>query len=685
MPQNLTVSLAELSDASLVNLVRDGNDAAYSVLWERHRQAAQTAARGISSHDPEDMAQEAFARILQAIHNGAGPTEGFRPYLYATLRTISMAWSVKDPSMFSLDEQIDSLQDGTNLADVSADRSMTVRAFTALPKEWRTVLWYTEVEGMTPAEVAPILGMTAGAVAALSFRARSGLRESWLQTHNATASPDAPADCQWAQRHFASYLRDSISARRAERLQNHLVDCFPCSASFAELSEVNGSLRGLLLPLFLGVPATALYESGLLLVPTLGAAVVSPTVPLAPFPTAFQWIEANKTAAAGIAVGAVAVAAVGIAFAVTASSGSEAQAEPAASQSVITSQPPSAGATGQPGITATPSIPETENPEEIKDLEPAEALTPQPNPHREVGALSPVPGPTAPKPAVPSRSPSPLESTPASVKPAEPRPSVEPTPDPTDPVEPIEPTPDPTETVNPVEPVPDPTEPPEVVVPDVADLVVEPVVHRQELMPRVLGTGEPGAFVQALRDGAVIGQTLIADSGQWNLDIPSVEVPSPQTTLQFEIRQVVTNDDGQQTVSPSTPLLNSDGSMSFIVQAPSWSHISKNPITAAGSSNAVNPGGTISVRRGVQSDGIYFYFVGDPGTKIRVHINGEPTGALTPHPGGSLLERKWSQDWEASHAGPQRIELSYTDGEGPHSDGERRGPHVAFEFALEVQ
>lgn len=673
MPQNLTVSLAELSDASLVNLVRDGNDRAYSVLWERHRQAAQTAARGIAKHDPEDMAQEAFARILQAIRNGAGPTEGFRPYLYATLRTISMAWSVKDPSMFSLDEQIDSLQDGTNLADVSADRSMTVRAFTALPKEWRTVLWYTEVEGMTPAEVAPILGMTAGSVAALSFRARNGLRESWLQTHNAIASPEAPDDCQWAHRHFASYLRDSISARRAERLQNHLVDCFPCSTSFAELSEVNGSLRGLLLPLFLGVPAAVLHKSGLILAPTLGTALVGPAVPLAPFPATLQWIEGNKPAAIGAAVGVVAVVAVGIAFAVTASSGSEPPADAGASQSVAAPQASPAGPSGQSGTAATSPSPQTEEPEAFQSQEAAETQTPQPNTIRE-----PVAEPTtAPPPVpVPSASPSPPllpgVSMPGFIEPTTPTPSPSVAP----PLESTpEPTPEPTETVNPVEPPPDPTEPPEVVVPEVADLIAEPVVHTQELMPRVLGTGEPGAVVQALRDGAVIGQTLIMDSGQWNLDIPSVEVTSPQTTLQFEMRQVVTNNEGQETVSPSTPLLNSDGSTGFAVKAPSWSHISKSPNVALGAPNAVSSGGTISVRSG-QSDGIYFYFAGDPGTRIRVHINGTPTNTL--HPGGSLLERRWSQDWDASHAGPQRIELSY-------SDGERRGAHVAFEFALEVQ
>lgn len=389
----------------------------------------------------------------------------------------------------------------------------------------------------------------------------------------------------------------------------------------------------------------------LLVAPALGVALAGPTVPVAPHPGALQWIEAHKPAAIGAAVGVAAVVAVGIAFAVTASSGSEPPAEAGASQSVVAPQASPAGPSGQSGTVATSPSPQTEEPV----AEPTTAPPPVPVPS---ASPSPplLPGVSMPgfiEPTTPTPSPSvapPLESTP-------------------------EPTPEPTETVNPVEPPPDPTEPPEVVVPEVADLIAEPVVHTQELMPRAVGTGEPGAVVQTLRDGAIIGQALIADSGQWNLDIPSVEVMSPQTMLEFEIRQVVTNDEGQETVSPSTPLLNSDGSTGFMVKAPSWSHISKNPNVAPGSPNAVTTGGTISVRSG-PSDGIHFYFVGDPGTKIRVHINGTPTNTL--HPGGSLLERTWSKNWEASHAGPQRIELSY-------SDGERRGPHVAFEFALEVQ
>ena len=58
---------------------------------------------------------------------------------------------------------------------------MIARAFASLPERWQAVLWHTEIEGARPADVAPLLGLTANGVAALAYRAREGLRQAYLQ------------------------------------------------------------------------------------------------------------------------------------------------------------------------------------------------------------------------------------------------------------------------------------------------------------------------------------------------------------------------------------------------------------------------------------------------------------------------------------------------------------------------
>jgi choice-of-anchor C domain-containing protein len=129
------------------------------------------------------------------------------------------------------------------------------RAFTALPERWRTVLWHTEVEGESPAQVAPLLGLSANGVAALAYRAREGLRTAYIQAHLSTA--EVEKQCRACASKLASYLRDSVSPRARRRIEEHLDGCDRCRLLLAELSEVSSSLRGVLAPIVLGPSASA--------------------------------------------------------------------------------------------------------------------------------------------------------------------------------------------------------------------------------------------------------------------------------------------------------------------------------------------------------------------------------------------------------------------------------------------
>jgi RNA polymerase sigma factor (sigma-70 family) len=75
------------SDRELLEAVREGDDEAYAQLWRRHHPAALRAARQFDhSTEAEDIAAEAFARVLNAVRQGNGPHEAFRAYL---LRAVS--------------------------------------------------------------------------------------------------------------------------------------------------------------------------------------------------------------------------------------------------------------------------------------------------------------------------------------------------------------------------------------------------------------------------------------------------------------------------------------------------------------------------------------------------------------------------------------------------------------------
>jgi RNA polymerase sigma factor (sigma-70 family) len=292
--QNSTLTT---SDAELIEHARSGDTRAFGELWRRHyRSAARVARQYTSSIDADDLVSEAYARIYQRVLAGGGPTGAFRPYLYTTIRNLASSWGAA-----SRDIQVDMIEDyeDDRIPDDPAawalDRTLTARAFRSLPERWQTVLWYTEVEGMDPHEVAPLMGMTANSVAALSYRAREGLRKAWLQAHVSDAV--AEGECQWALSRLGEHARDSLSNRDRERLTAHLAGCAKCTIVSEEVDEVGSHLAMVMLPLLLG---GVVGGSLLATLSQPSSALAASQVPIPAVPVAFETVAGGGVLAAPI-------------------------------------------------------------------------------------------------------------------------------------------------------------------------------------------------------------------------------------------------------------------------------------------------------------------------------------------------------------------------------------------------
>ncbi|WP_309854837.1 sigma-70 family RNA polymerase sigma factor [Leifsonia sp. 1010] len=258
--ENETVS--DRSDTDLVESARAGDDDAFAELWLRHASAGRTVARSFSTEDPDDVVAEAYARILKAVRDGRGPSAGFRPYLFTTIRNVAAAWGGARRDVPIEDATTIEDPETTEAASMDAlDRSLTARAFRSLPQRWQEVLWYSEVEGMSPATVAPLLGLTPNGTAALAYRAREGLRQAWIQAH-ISASPEG-SDCRWTTERLGAYSRGALGKRETARLERHLTECAKCSIVAAEAQNVGSRLTLVLLPLLLGVGGAAAYAASL--------------------------------------------------------------------------------------------------------------------------------------------------------------------------------------------------------------------------------------------------------------------------------------------------------------------------------------------------------------------------------------------------------------------------------------
>ena len=288
------------SDADLLAVLRgrpadQASTLAFAALYDRHRDAARGLARQLarSPADADDLVSAAFARLLEILRAGGGPTEAFRAYLLTSLRHLAYDRTRAERRLDLTEDMgevigVDperTVIPFTDPAVAGLERSLAARAFTTLPERWQAVLWHLEVEGDSPADLAPLFGLTANAVSALGYRAREGLRQAYLQEHltGGPAAPPRDRRHREAEEKLGAYTRGGLSKRDAVKVEEHLRECAECRALAAELREVNsGILRSTIAPLVLGAALVGYLADR-----------AAPGVFTGSWPTTAEWVVAG--------------------------------------------------------------------------------------------------------------------------------------------------------------------------------------------------------------------------------------------------------------------------------------------------------------------------------------------------------------------------------------------------------
>lgn len=258
-------------DRELLALVRAGNepgadpaiaDAAFAELFARHAGAVRGYALRCAKDpaDAEDIAAEAFFRVLQAVRRGSGPADHVRAYLFTVVRRLAAELGLRNRDVPVADEELTRrVGPDVDQVDGRADQRLIAAAFSSLPQRWRRVLWRVEVEGQRPAVVAGQFGLSPNATAALARRAREGLRAAYLQAHVAPSM--GPTGCRAVADRLGAYTAGQLRGGEARRIRAHLAGCADCSALYAELSDVCAGLRryagALVPPIVVGAGAAA--------------------------------------------------------------------------------------------------------------------------------------------------------------------------------------------------------------------------------------------------------------------------------------------------------------------------------------------------------------------------------------------------------------------------------------------
>ncbi|MFE7898089.1 sigma-70 family RNA polymerase sigma factor [Streptomyces sp. NPDC057424] len=440
------------SDADLIDRMRSGDDTAYEELYRRHAQAVRRYARTCcrDAHTADDLTAEVFARMLQAVRGGAGPTHAVRAYLLTSVRRVAASWTrsarreqlVDDFAVFAARSargpdvsDDDTLELGADVRAMhEAEQSMAMRAFRSLPERWQAVLWHTEIEDESPSEVATLFGLDANGTRVLASRAREGLKQAYLQAHvSATLTGDE--ECARYADQLGTYARGRLRTRAERGLRKHLDECAKCRLAAMQIEEVAGGIPAVVPVAVIGWFGAAGYAKAAgLIAGGAGAAGATGAAAAAGGSTGGAAAAGGgSTGGAGGAGGAAAsegvggpvkagiaagVVAVGVVAAVVMALAGNGKPKEEAGSAPSSPPPSSVVRPGEPTPSPSPPEPGPRPPGTV----PARAETPAPAPNSRTSP-SPAPAPT----------PTPTRKSTAPPAPPEPTPPPAPTPTPTPP------------------------------------------------------------------------------------------------------------------------------------------------------------------------------------------------------------------------------------------------------------
>jgi RNA polymerase sigma-70 factor (ECF subfamily) len=232
------------TDADLLGAAQGGDRQALNELLDRHQ--GRVFRFGMKMCGAEEDAKDILQETLLA---AARTMDGFRgsssvsTWLYAIARSFCI--KKRRTSKFA-PEHLESLEGGEGGAHETADARRSPEedvagrqvkdalqgAIARLEPMYREVLVLRDVEGLSAAEVAEVLGITVEAVKSRLHRARVAVRDQvapLLGVEEPTAPAPGPA-CPDVLGLFSQRLEGEISANVCEELEQHLHGCPRCSA-----------------------------------------------------------------------------------------------------------------------------------------------------------------------------------------------------------------------------------------------------------------------------------------------------------------------------------------------------------------------------------------------------------------------------------------------------------------------
>jgi len=166
-------------DAELVRACLEGTSDAYQELLGRYRKPTLALAYQMlgNAEDAEDVAQEAFIRVFEAIHGFRGQA-AFSTWLYRIVTNLCLGYLRARRPCVALDGVPDPATPEGPSRQVT-EALLTRQVLAMLPPELRAILLLREQGTLSYEEIAQALGLPMGTVRSRLSKARAAFRELW--------------------------------------------------------------------------------------------------------------------------------------------------------------------------------------------------------------------------------------------------------------------------------------------------------------------------------------------------------------------------------------------------------------------------------------------------------------------------------------------------------------------------
>lgn len=171
----------QFDDEQVINKVKDGDAEAFGVLYDQY---AELIFRYVYSHldnrlDAEDLTEEIFLRAWRALPKYDERGLPFSAFLFRIARNSLIDYYRQRKVVQSIDDvEIQSHEAGPEEAvDTRIENSDLKQRIAELREDYRNVLIFRFLSGLSPEETAQVMQRSVGAVRVLQHRALSALKE----------------------------------------------------------------------------------------------------------------------------------------------------------------------------------------------------------------------------------------------------------------------------------------------------------------------------------------------------------------------------------------------------------------------------------------------------------------------------------------------------------------------------